>query len=440
MRKPSVLAGFDRLDGYLLLLGLIVAIVILGFQYVRNQLQLTLAPILLLILGFGIFICLRKRCDSIAFRFAFMGAVFLIVAYLSWPNRPDWPVSWYDQGYYLRMVQELSRGTLSSETFRYGIGYPILAVPFYYLIGEDALFIPNLVAFLGTIYFGYLFFRSVTNELVAKVSMLLLMFATTFAYHTVIWSGHGIVILCLVVVSYISLKPLTNVRGLLIGFLIGYVFFTRYIEIIVFLPLLVYLFRKPSIKQVFLSAAGIIPFVMITLIAQAVVFGNPFMTPYRTQASSVLSYFVGPAQTIYNFILSFIYFPGDLSMQMVGTEKMTVLISMFFLIFAPVGTYLLYRNSQKKGLIASIVASTILTILYSSSYYEFHSGTFGTFPTDFRYLLTGYPYMVLFATFALFSFLKIDQKSKESEANTFRKANNDKGMPRENQQIENQQI
>ena len=411
------MAGHDRIDIYLLVISAIVGSIILGFQYYRNQLQLTLPPFLLLILGFGVFFYFRKKCDTVAFRFAFIAAVLLILMYLSWPNRADWSISWYDQTHYLGMVKELSQGNLSYETFRYGLGYPVLAVPFYYLIGSDALFIPNLVAFIGTIYLCYFLFRSLTNEPVAKISLILLMFATTLAYHDVIWSGHGIVILCLVAVSYMALKPLTNIKSLLIGLLVGYVFFTRYTDVIVFLPLLLFNFRKPKIKQMLLAILGIAPFVLLTLAAQAVVFGNPLITPYRTNANNVLNYFVGPTQTLYNFILTFIYFPADISIQMpgLGTEKMTVLIGMFYLVFAPLGAYMLYKSSHKKGLVAAIAASTILTVLYSSSYYQFHSGTFGTFPTDFRYLLTAYPYMVLFAVVALFSFLKLDQLTKDNK-------------------------
>lgn len=428
MGLSSVFAEFDRFDGYLLSVGLITGIVILAFQYSRGQLQLSLPAIPLLIVGFALLVYLRRRSDPTAFRFALLGAVFLILAYLSWPNRSDW-IGWHDQSHYLGMTRELSQGFLTYDTFRYGLGYPILAVPFYYLIGDDALFIPNLIAFFGTVYFGYLFFRSVTNDLIAKISMLLLMFATTLAYHNVIWWAHGIVICCLIIVSYFALKPLTNIKALLIGALVGYVFFTRYIDIIVFLPLLLYIFRKPKIKQLILSAVGLIPFVTLTLTAQAVVFGSPFMTPYRTAAGTVLNHFEGPAMTIYNFILTFIYFPNDVALQMpgVGMEKMTVLIGAFYLIFAPLGAYLLYRRSERKGLVAAVIASTALTILYSSSYYEFHSGTFGTFPTDFRYLLTAYPYLVLFATFALFAFLKINQNAKERTVNAVCEVNNEKG-------------
>ncbi len=417
MRLTNVFADFDSQDGYLLLIGCITGTVILAFQYARNQLQLLPASLLLLVIGFGSFVYLRRKSDPIGFRFAFIGAVFLILAYLSWPNRQDWPI-WHDQNLYLRMTYELSRGFLSPEVFRVGIGYPILAVPFYYLIGNDALFIPNLVAFLGSTYFAYLFFKSLTNDLIAKVSVLLLMFATTLAYHNVIWWGHGIVVFCLVAISYISLKPLTDWKAFLIGTMIGYVFFTRYTDAVVFLPLLVYSFRKPKIKKLALLAGGLIPFVALTLIAQAIVFGSPFMTPYMLgRTGSGLSYFEGPVMTIYNFILTFIYFPSDISIGMVGVEmeKMTVLIGMFYLIFAPLGAYLLYRKSEKKGLVIAIIASALITVLYSSSYYQFHSGTFGTFPTDFRYLLVGYPYMVLFATFALFSFLKIDGEAKKNK-------------------------
>jgi hypothetical protein len=315
------------------------------------------------------------------------------------------------------MTKQLSQGYLSAEAFRYGIGYPILAVPFYYLIGQDALFIPNLVAFIGTVYLFYLFFRSITDDLLAKVSILFLMFATTLPYHHVIWWGHGIVIFGLALLSYLAIKPMTTKKLLLAGAVVGYVFFTRYVEAALYLPILAYMLsreRKP--REPVLMVIGAIPFILLTFVAQWLVFGDALYSPYRTGFGTVLNYF-HLGEIPYNFFLTFLYFPADIArgMEGLGTPKMTVLIGAFYLIFAPLGSVLLYRSSQKKGLILGMIASVLLIVLYSSSYWQFHSGTFGQFPNDFRYLLPSYPYMVLFSLVGLFSFLRMRQSEEKKE-------------------------
>jgi len=59
-----------------------------------------------------------------------------------------------------------------------------------------------------------------------------------------------------------------------------------------------------------------------------------------------------------------------------------------------------------------VLATTIVTtILYSSSYFQFHSGTFGQFPADFRFLLPAYPFLVMFSVVGLIALLKMNRPS-----------------------------
>ena len=115
MRLPSIFAEFDRFDGYLLSVGLITSIVILAFQYTHGQLQLSLPAIPLLIVGFALLVYLRRRSDPTAFNLALLAAVFLILAYLSWPNRPDW-IAWHDQSHYLAMTMRLPLAQSSTHS------------------------------------------------------------------------------------------------------------------------------------------------------------------------------------------------------------------------------------------------------------------------------------------------------------------------------------
>lgn len=398
----------ERILLYVALTSILSAVAIASFQLQRGELELNpLKIMLLMFVSIALFLTLKKRCDREAFKFAFLVTVYAIVAYLAWPTRP-W-IDWYDQSYYLRMTRELSQGYLSSGSYRYGIGYPLLAAPFYNILGNDSLFIPNLVALAGTIYFSYLLFRSITNNVVAKIAVLLLIFATTLASHYIIWWGHGIVIFSLMLVSYLAIKPLSQRNLFIIGFLIGYSFFTRYFDIIVFLPIVFYVIWRARVKGLILMVAGVLPMITATFYSHLVVFGDLLMTPYSKLALINVygtPWFV-PELIPYHSFLTFLYFPADLAHSTfgLGTLKMPVLIGTFYFIFAPVGAFALWKDRSKRNFLLAMITSTLFCIIYSTSYFQFHSGTFGPFPADFRYLLPAYPYLVLLSVIGLLSFI-----------------------------------
>lgn len=404
----------ERILLYVALTSILSAVAIASFQLQRGDLELNPLKIMLLIfVSTALFLALKERCDHEAFQFAFLVTMYAIVAYLAWPTRP-W-TDWYDQSYYLRMTRELSQGYLSSSSYRYGLGYPLLAAPFYNIFGNDSLFIPNLVALAGTIYFSYLLFRSITNNVVAKIAVLLLIFATTLTSYYIIWFSHGIVIFSLMLVSYLAIKSLSQRNLFITGFLIGYSFFTRYFDIIVFLPIVFYVIWRARMKGLILMVAGVLPMIAATFYSHLVVFGDLLMTPYGTKLGLINIYgtpYFLPELIPYHSFLTFLYFPADLAHSTVGlgTLKMPVLIGTFYFIFAPVGAFALWKDRSKRNFLLAMITSILFCIIYSTSYFQFHSGAFGPFPADFRYLLPAYPYLVLLSVIGLLSFVGIYPK------------------------------
>ena len=62
-------------------------------------------------------------------------------------------LNWWDQGWYLKTTSDLAHGQLKPSAYWYG--YPILGVPFYWLLPRHPYFIPNLamvVAMAGVFY------------------------------------------------------------------------------------------------------------------------------------------------------------------------------------------------------------------------------------------------------------------------------------------------
>lgn len=391
-----------------------VFLIILFQQYSRTSSYSLIGGLALSFFGIALFFFVSKYCEKNTYRLALLGSLYLIVAYLAWPNRGYW-LDWHDQSFYYKMMHELSNGYLTLENFRYGIGYPILAVPFYFLIGKDALFIPNLVAFAGTIYLSHIIFRFLSDDLSSKIAILLLIFATTFPYHHVIWWSHGIVIFCFMLICYIVLKnELSNKDLLLIGFVTGYSFFTRYVEVIVFIPMIAFLIWRKRFKGLTLVTFGAIPPILMTFLAHWLIFGNPFMTPYKIEFGFSQSYFL-PERIPYNTFLTFLYYPPEMALNdpAVAILKFPVLIWAFFFVFAPLGMYLLFKKhsaKEQRGYIIATVFSVILCVLYSSAYWQFHSGAFGQYPADFRYLLLAFPFLAFFSAVGLLSYIKQNMK------------------------------
>lgn len=409
----------NRTKFYLATISVVCAFFIILFQLFSGAFSYFLfGGLALSFVGTAFFLFVSKYCEKNALRLALLGSLYLIVAYLAWPNRAYW-LSWHDQGYYYNMMRELASGYLTQETFRYGIGYPILAVPFYFLIGKDALFIPNLIAFAGTIYLSYGIFRSLSDDLSSKVAILLLVFATTFPYHHIIWWSHGIVIFSFMLICYLALRTeLSNRSLLLIGFVTGYSFFTRYFEVIVFIPIIAYLIWQKKLKGLTLVTLGAIPPILATFLSHWLIFGNPLMTPYRIELGFSQSVFLLdkiPSNTFFTFL----YYPPEMALNdpAVTILKFPVLTWAFFFVFAPLGLYFVLKKhsaKEQRGYIISAALSVILCILYSSAYWQFHSGAFGQYPADFRYLLLAFPFLVFFSTLGLLSYIRPRQEKYNS--------------------------
>jgi len=409
----------NRTEFYLVGISVVCAFLIFFFQQCAGTLNYFIfGGLILSLIGVALFFFVSNHCEKNARRLALLGSLFLIVAYLAWPNRAYW-LNWHDQSYYYNMMYELANGYLTQETFRYGIGYPILAVPFYFLIGADALFIPNLMAFAGTIYLSYGIFRSLSDDLSSKVAILLLVFATTFPYHHIIWWSHGIVIFSFTLICYLALeRELSNKSLLLIGFLTGYSFFTRYVEIIIFIPMVVYLIWRKKLKGLTLVTLGAIPPILATFLAHWLIFGNPLMTPYRTELGFSQSLFL-LEKIPYNTFLTFLYYPPEIALNdpAVSILKFPVLIWAFFFVFAPLGLYFVLKKHStmgQRGYIMAAAFSVILCVLYSSAYWQFHSGVFGQYPADFRYLLLAFPFLAFFSAVGLLSYIRLGQEKYNS--------------------------
>ncbi|HPJ72184.1 MAG TPA: hypothetical protein PK636_05845, partial [bacterium] len=87
-------------------------------------------------------------------------AVFYFAAYSREPHAPRSAADrgiWtrYDQRCYYRMAREIAGGSLNPSSYRYGLGYPVLAVPFLELAPVNPFFPAGLLLYLlavGAVY------------------------------------------------------------------------------------------------------------------------------------------------------------------------------------------------------------------------------------------------------------------------------------------------
>ena len=82
-------------------------------------------------------------------------AVIYSLAYLGHavlPGNSKYPEGWWgwwDQGQYLKCAASLAHGTLTSDTYWYPLGYPMIGALFYRFTPQHAFFLPDLILVLG---------------------------------------------------------------------------------------------------------------------------------------------------------------------------------------------------------------------------------------------------------------------------------------------------
>ena len=69
---------------------------------------------------------------------------------------------WWDQSRYLLMAKELSKFKLIN--YDYGLGYPILAVPFLSLFPKDPFLLPNFIIWLVSIGLYFKICQKIFND------------------------------------------------------------------------------------------------------------------------------------------------------------------------------------------------------------------------------------------------------------------------------------
>jgi len=248
---------------------------------------------------------LVMRRDPVMLTLLITAACYFFLYYLTNPIRPGgvFPtifgradsspanIGWYnfyDQGQYLREAHTLASLRFHElyQTYTYGIGYPLVAVPAIWLgFGKDPFVFFNFLAFIFAIYAIY----KVAYKLISPIAGLLagfgLLFATPLIHYTdQPWNSTVCLVVMSVVLLTLTVKTVTKKRAFILGLLVAWAFAARYVDVFFLGALALAAVYRGSFKALAKHALYIIAGGMIIMIpvlySQYKVFGSPFRTPY----------------------------------------------------------------------------------------------------------------------------------------------------------------
>lgn len=200
----------------------------------------------------------------------------------------------YDQSYYLRMAREMALGTFDKTDFEFGLGYPLLGVPFAFFQIENPFAVVNILMFFGIIFFSYLGLIALFPVGITIGGLVcVLMYLPFHEFIIGVPWNNSVTILSFTILFYInfSYKVLDVYKSFVIGFIIGWVFASRYLDaiflMIVVLPIIfrtcrTYFTNKKRLLMI--SSSGIIiGFAMISavLYSHNYYLGGYFCSPYK---------------------------------------------------------------------------------------------------------------------------------------------------------------
>lgn len=379
---------------------------------------------------------LESRKD-VVFLLVFATLVYLSIYYV-YPARPGFNpyfsigynsgwLGWADQGTYYLESTAIVDGTFSSESFRYAIGYPALAVPFVPIMPDHRFLIPDLAMYLGIIFMTYqLTLKFLGAKKYAFMSALLLMFLTNYTYYFIEpWINH-VMDFAIVATFYLLFRDVNTFSfrsGIMVGIILGWVLATRYVEFLFLLPMpLVLLMYRPKKIFSFFPLAIIIGLV---LLLQANIFGDPLHIPWefrienltqggqrqQHEAVGLEAFSSSPSiilQRIYCMTINpmaCVPPPSGLShvdewwfRALVDKTPIIASTSGFF-VLAPIGfAHLLkkYRGYQRY-LLLSLLVSFIAETMFYMSFYGFQSG----WTRFFRYHELWFPILTILSVVGL---------------------------------------
>jgi hypothetical protein len=236
-----------------------------------------------------------RSLDPLLAALVVSAAAYFAYRYAIEPTRPGMAFQrgwfgYFDQSQYLRMAHDLSEFRLPAGHFLYGVGFPIVAVPFLWLgLDYDPWLLFDGTAFVFAAAATFVVAGRIFGRLAAGIAGFGLVFATPLiSYCLTPWNSTvSLVALTGILLLGTSPRP-AKWHPYVIGSLVAWAFAARYVDALWLGAIgAVALARSPSGRTwTRLLAAGATAAVLATpiLIAHQRAFGSPFTTPYSLHA------------------------------------------------------------------------------------------------------------------------------------------------------------
>jgi hypothetical protein len=355
-----------------------------------------------------------------------MAATYFLLYYITDPTLPGdvyfneksvkSSVGWFgfwDQSQYIRIARDLAHFNFGDlhQAYTYGLGYPLVAVPFIWLgLASDPFVIFNFSAFLLVIFAVYKTAKKLISPSAGWLAGFGLVFATPLIQYVITpWNST----VCLLTISVILLTAISNKvtkwHAFILGFVVGWSFAARYVDILwLGLLALACLYRgslKALAKQTVFVLLGLCLWVIPVLYSHNVYFGSPFKTPYANHIG--LGGIGGSDQGLNAYKLSNV---PDAALGMFISPKIAGspdidrgwLINMFWVLAAIPGAFILMKRGDKRLFWGTLVVVTVVAFVF---YLSFRASTSSSIKYGvLHYFKMFWPGLVLLAA-AFFDYL-----------------------------------
>jgi hypothetical protein len=224
-------------------------------------------------------------------------ALYFAYRYAIDPTRPGMAFQrgwfgYFDQSQYLRMAHDLSEFRLPANHFLYGVGYPVVAVPFIWLgLDYDPWLLFDGAAFVFASAATFVVTERIFGRLAAGIAGFGLVFATPLVVYCVTpWNSTvSLVALTGILLLGTSRRP-ASWHPYAIGSLVAWAFAARYVDAL-WLGAIGAVAVAPSPsgrawRRLLAAGATALVLAMPVLVAQQRAFGSPFTTPYSLHVGS----------------------------------------------------------------------------------------------------------------------------------------------------------
>ena len=280
---------------------------------------------------------------------------------------------WYDQSRYLLMAKEMSKFTLIN--YDYGLGYPILAVPFMSVMPNDPFLIPNFIIWIISVGLFYKICRKIFgNNIYPVFCSFFYIFTTNIIQYVVIPWNSTVVLIANLVILYLAVNDKRSIRrSLLVCLMLIWILSARYIDIVFYTLLSTLYFWPYLIKRDYkhlLKAALLLVFgIFLILSTHKLKFGSFLKTPYahHMDPQGKIS-----DQDIRKYNLKYVL--PDLKGILVGSKEYSYFPSLlnasFYFILIPFGMLIgLNKKDRKFTLITG--SSMFLSFIFYASFPHF---------------------------------------------------------------------